>query len=275
MSKLYAGLSVLNDGSFSFDEALLYYTDTPLSYFIVETILKRKKETTMAKITNQVTVDLRNYSPEALKKIKSIKNAVHIILPENPSPEFSEAYAQIKKINVVDETTTPGNACIFNGVANLTKKDLSENNIVICNGNAILRDIPKEMNIKVKVNGSLIKSPSAFVEIIKINGSSYEIDDDARLILSMTELNIDEVFLRNTDDKTAIVSCGKVIIDDEITDGMLSEKGVKFYNVGQIVARKELHGYIQTNSFSVGLVQTKEDAEKRDKKYSKKKFWWK
>lgn len=275
MSKLYAGLSVLKDGSFSFEDALLYYTDVPTSYFIIRTILNRKKETTMAKITNQVTVDLRNYSPEALRKIKSIKNAVHIFLPENPSPEFAEAYAQIEKINVVDETTMPGNACIFNGNANLTKNDLSENDIVICNGSAILRDIPKEMNIKVKINGSLIKSPSAFVEILKINGASYEIDDDARLILSMTELNIDEVFLRNTDDKTAIVSCGKVTIDDAITDSMLSEKGVKFYNVGQIVAKKELHGYIHPNSFSVGLVQTKEEAEKRDRKYGKKKLWWK
>ena len=41
MSKLYAGLSVLKDGSFSFEDALLYYTDTPLSYFIIEAILKR------------------------------------------------------------------------------------------------------------------------------------------------------------------------------------------------------------------------------------------
>ena len=98
MSKLYAGLSVLKDGSFSFEDALLYYTDTPLSYFIIEAILKRKKETEMVKIKNQITLDLRNYTPEALSKIKTIKNAINILLPENPSPEFSAAYAKIKKI---------------------------------------------------------------------------------------------------------------------------------------------------------------------------------
>lgn len=45
MSKLYAGLSVLKDGSFSFEDTILYYTDIPLSYFIIKTILNRKKET--------------------------------------------------------------------------------------------------------------------------------------------------------------------------------------------------------------------------------------
>lgn len=275
MSKLYAGLSVLKDGSFSFEDALLYYTDTPPAYFIIKILMDRKKETKMVKIKNQITLDLRNYTPEALSRIKTIKNAINILLPENPSPEFSEAYAKIKKINVINETTIPGDACMFNGTANLTKNELSEGNIIICNGSAILRDIPKELNIKVKVNGNLIKSPSANVEILKVNGSTFEIDDDANLILSIAEMNIDSAFIKNAKEKTAIINCGKVFICDELTDDELSDRNIKFYGVGQIVAKKELHGYIQNNSYNVGLIQTYEEAERRDKKYAKKMFWWK
>lgn len=275
MSKLYAGLSVLKDGSFSFEDALLYYTDTPLSYFIIEAIFKRKKETEMVKIKNQITLDLRNYTPEALSKIKTIKNAINILLPENPSPEFSAAYAKIKKINIINETTIPGNACMFNGTANLTQNDLTKGSVIICNGNAILRDIPEELNIKIKVNGNLIKSSSAFVEILKVNGSTFEIDDDANLILSIAEMNIDSAFIKNAKEKTALINCGKVFIADELSDEELSDRSIKFYNVGQIVAKKELHGYIQNNSYNVGLIQTYEEAEKREKKYAKKILWWK
>lgn len=275
MSKLYAALSVLKDGSFSFDEALLYYTDSPPAYFIFEAILKRKKETEMVKIKNQITLDLRNYTPEALSKIKTIKNVINILLPENPSPEFSAAYAKIKKINIINETSIPGNACMFNGTANLTQKDLTEGSVIICNGLAILRDIPEELNIKIKVNGNLIKSSSAFVEILKVNGSTFEIDDDANLILSITEMNIDSAFIKNAKEKTALINCGKVFIADELADEELSDRSIKFYNVGQIVAKKELHGYIQNNSYNVGLIQTYEEAEKRDKKYAKKILWWK
>ena len=275
MSKLYAGLSVLKDGSFSFEDALLYYTDTPPAYFIIKILMDRKKETKMVKIKNQITLDLRNYTPEALSRIKTIKNAINILLPENPSPEFSEAYAKIKKINVINETSIPGDACMFNGTANLTQNDLTKGSVIICNGNAILRDIPEELNIRIKVNGNLIKSSSAFVEILKVNGSTFEIDDDANLILSIAEMNIDSAFIKNAKEKTAIINCGKVFICDELTDDELSDRNIKFYGVGQIVAKKELHGYIQNNSYNVGLIQTYEEAERRDKKYAKKMFWWK
>ena len=43
MSKRYAGLTVLKNGTMSFDEALLYYTDIPLSYFIMKTVIKKKE----------------------------------------------------------------------------------------------------------------------------------------------------------------------------------------------------------------------------------------
>lgn len=275
MSKLYAGLSVIKDGTMDFGDVLLCYSDIPLSVLLFGTSLKKKKEgKDMARIINQPTLDLRSFSPEALKKIISITNVALVMLPENPTPEFSEAYAEIKKINVASETHVPGNACFFNGQTTLTQKDLTKDSMIVCNGLAIVRDIPKEMNVKIIVNGALIKSSSAFVEPIKINGSTYEIDDDAKLIISIPELTVDKNFTLNLNEKTAIIACGKVYIDDEITDVILREKGIVFYNIGQITAKKELHGYIQANSNNVALVLTKEEAEKRKKGLKKKKFRW-
>lgn len=271
MSKLYAGLTVLKDGSFSFEDALLYYTDTPLSYFIIKTILNRKKETEMAEIKNLAALDLRNFSPAALRKIPSIKNVALVMLPENPSPEFTEAYAAIQKTNIASETNVPDNACFFNGQANLTEKDVVKDSMIICNGLAILRDIPKEMNVKIIVNGSLIKSDTAFVEIIKINGAKYEIDNDAKLIVSNPEIRISNSFLENLSEKTAIIACGTIKINDEITSAMLKEKGIVFYNIGTIIAKEELHGYIHANSHSVGTVCSEISKGKTLKKLFKRK----
>lgn len=266
MSKLYAGLSVLKDGSFSFEDALLYYTDTPPAYFIIKILMDRKKETKMAEIKNLAALDLRNFSPEALRKIPSIKHVALVMLPEKPSPEFMEAYAAIEKTHIASETNVPDNACFFNGQANLTGKDIAAGNMIICNGVAIIRDVPKEMNIKVMVNGTLIKSDSAFIEIVKINGAKYEIDDDTKLIVSNPEINITSSFLGNLGSKTAIISCGTVTIADDITNEMLVKKGISFYNIGTVIAKNELHGYIQANSHSVGTVCTEKSKGKLFKK---------
>lgn len=98
MSKLYGGLSELRNGSMCFDDVLTYYGELPLSAFILKTVNITKKEgNKMARIRNQAILDLRQFTPEALKKIKSIKRVATVILPENMSSEFTEVYAGIKK----------------------------------------------------------------------------------------------------------------------------------------------------------------------------------
>lgn len=271
MSELYGGLSALKDGTFTFDEVLLYYTDIPLSAFVFETMINKKKEgKNMARIMNQASVDLRSFTPEALKKIESIRNVHLIMLPENPTPEFTEAYTSIKKTNVMTEVNVSGNASIFNGMTVLTKDELAKDSLVVCNGLTVLRDIPAEMNVRIIINGSLIKSPSALVEAMKINGTVYKIDDDTNIIRPVAEINLDRNFINNLKEKTAIIGCGKIFIDNEVTEEMLSEKQVKFISAGKIFARKELHGYIQVNSESVGKILTAEDEKKK-----KKLFRWK
>lgn len=271
MSKLYGGMRELKNGDVKLDYVLSYYTDSPLSAFVYKTdIIKKKEGTNMARIRNQASVDLRSFTPEALKKIQSITNVHLIMLPENPTPEFTEAYTSIKKTNVMTEINVSGNASVFNGMTILTKNDLAANNLVVCNGFTVLRDIPAEMNIRVIINGSLVKSPDAFIEALKINGTIYKIDNDANIIRPVAEINLDRNFINNIKEKTVILSCGKASICDDVTEEMLSEKQVKFIAAGKIIARKELHGYIHVNSEGVGKILTTEEKENK-----KRFFRWK
>lgn len=268
---------LLKDNSMSFEEVLLcYYSENPLSVLSNSlNTIKMKEGKNMARIINQALVDLRNFSPAALKKIKSMINVTLVMLPENPGPDFSEAYSSIKKTNVISEINVSSKACIFNGMSILSKENIADNCVVVCNGLTVIRDIPKEKNIKVIVNGTLIKSPSAFFEIIKINGTSHNIDDEAKLIKSISEMVIDKNFINNLSEKTAIIVCGKIHIDDEVTEEMLQSKGIVFYVIEQIIAKKELHGYIRVNSYNVSKVCTKEECERNEKKGLKRLFGWK
>ena len=272
MSKTYAGLTSLKNGTMSFEEVLIYYSDIPFPYFIFKTAEKEKEGRIMAKIINQAFTDLRSFSPEALKKIQSMTNVALVLLPENPTPEFSEAYASIKKTNVVSEVNISCNACIFNGMSILCKDDIADNSLIICNGLAVIRDMPEEKNIKVIVNGMLIKSPSAILEIIKINGTIGFIDDDAKIIKTNSKLIIDKNFISNLSEKTAIVNCGKVYIEDDVSEAMLQSKGVVFYDIVHIAAKKELHGYIQANSFNVKKISTREESTEKGRKGIRKIF---
>ena len=267
MSKLYGGLRELKNGGMNFDGVLTYYGELPLSAFILKTVNITKKEgNKMARIRNQAILDLRQFTPEALKKIKSIKRVATVILPENMSPEFTEVYAGIKKNMVAKETVIPANACIHNGSTILTKSDVTENSLIICNGMTVIKDIPESMKIKLIANGCLIKTKDAFVEIIEHNGTSHEIDSDVKLITGKPEIKVDNNFINNIEVNTALVGCTKVIIDNSVTENILKEKKLQFVACTFVCAKEELHGYIHANSVDVTNVMTLEQAKKKYKR---------
>lgn len=59
------------------------------------------------KIEAVSVLELRNYTPQALRKISSIQAVSTILLPENPSPAFAEAYADITKGAIAQEVFAP------------------------------------------------------------------------------------------------------------------------------------------------------------------------
>ena len=91
------------------------------------------------KIEAVSVLDLRNYTPQALRKISSIQAVSTILLPENPSPAFAEAYADITKGAIAQEVFAPmDKVAQYNGL-NVLGSTLPEGAICLCNGMTIFR----------------------------------------------------------------------------------------------------------------------------------------
>ncbi len=268
MSKRYAGLAFIRDGGLDFGKILLYFSDSPYinSVLISEAVFKNKMKRgkDMSKIVNQVTVDLRNFTPEALNKIEEISNVVDVILPKDMSVEFAEAYGNIKKSKVVQEIHLANNQkiCTFNGAVTITENDIIKNTFLKTNGLLVVRNMPEEMNLSVMVNGLLVKTKSSKINIEKLNGLKVEIDDDASIITSMQRVDIDKYFIEGINDKTVILDIDRVEIKNDVTIDMLKNKNVFFVDIKHIFAPKELHGYINANS-----VEVKNISESKKKKF--------
>lgn len=257
MSKRYAGLAFIRDGNMTFEEILLYFSDSPYinSVLISEAVFKNKikRGKDMSKISNNVLVDLRNFTPEALSKIEEISNVVDVILPKNMSCEFAQAYGNIKKSNIVQELylTQEQKFCTVNGAVTITENDITKNTFFKTNGMLIVKDMSEEMNLSVMVNGLLVKTKGSKINIEKLNGLKVEIDDDASIIASVQRVDIDKCFIESIKDKTAILDIDRIDIKDDVTVDMLKSKGVFFGDIKHIFAPKALHGYIQANSVAV------------------------
>lgn len=269
MSKIYAGLAFIRDGSMDFEEILLYFSDNPYtnSVLISETVFKNKMKRgeDMSKIINQVMVDLRSFSPEALSKIEEISNVVDIILPKNMSVEFADAYGKIKKSRVVNELklTDDQKLTTVNGTVTITENDVSKNSFLKANGVLIVKGITEAFNLNILVNGLLVKTKSSKINIEKLNGLKIEIDDDASIITSMKNIEIDKCFIDSINDKTVIIDSDEIIIKDDVTADMLRSKSVYFADIKQIYAPKSLHGYIHANSVDISRI-----SESKKRKFS-------
>lgn len=269
MSKKYAGLAFIRDGNMDFEEILLYFSDSPYinSVLISEAVFKNrmKRGKDMSKITNNVMVDLRKFTPEVLSKIDEIDNVVDVILPKNMSCEFAQAYGNIKKSGIVQELYLADDQrfCTFNGNVTITENDVTENTFLKTNGMLIVRGMPEEMNLSVMVNGLLVKTRSSKINIEKLNGLKIEIDDDASIISSGQRVDIDKCFIESINNKTAILNVDRIEVKDDVTVEMLKSKEVFFGEIDTVLAPKALHGYIQANSININRL-----SEGKKKKFS-------
>ena len=105
------------------------------------------------KIEAVSVLDLRNYTPQALRKISSIQAVSTILLPENPSPAFAEAYADITKGAIAQEVFAPmDKVAQYNGM-NVLGSTLPEGAICLCNGMTIFRRAAGEKHARVFLSG--------------------------------------------------------------------------------------------------------------------------
>ncbi|MCH5191790.1 MAG: hypothetical protein J1F23_06450 [Oscillospiraceae bacterium] len=231
-------------------------------------LFKKKKS-----ISAVPTLDLRQYTPEALNEIRSISAVALILLPKNPSPEFVSAYAQIKKSAVAQELNVSADATInsINGSAILNNNSAAPNSIYMVNGMLIAGMIEAERNVSVIVNGTVIVKKGSAIRPISVNGEVFETDfDENNIIMFDKKLEIDKNFIRCAKQGVFVVVDNKIIIDKDVTEDEIIEKDIRFAVGNKIICSKELFGCIQNRAHVGNKIITHEEYyEFEKKKYGK------
>lgn len=198
------------------------------------------------KTVNAAMLDLRDYTPQALEKIRFI-NAAIIILPEEAEPEFYTAYAGIR-INAATTLRLPKNKQ-FTNLNGLTEINHYTENIVQSNGVLIIYKIETDTPIDIISNGILVYDPETKINFINDNGvaikSPFEIEH-LKGFSNKTSLN--SQFFESLDDNTVIASGNSITIESDVEVSLLKARKIFIAAGNKIECSKKIIGYIQTIS---------------------------
>ena len=211
-------------------------------------IFKRKQV-----INAQAVLDLRDYTPEALKGIKSINAVAVLILPENPAPEFMEIFSKIPLNAVACQFSVAKERKIvtINGVKNSSDISLPDNCFAILNGIIILGSTIKGENIEYALNGIVLKKKGIQNEAkcVAENGIVYEMDfDEDKMKFFSNEVEVDADFIRNLEIGTLVAAGNTMTISAEVTEETIINNDIKFFAGNTIKCSAEIKGCIQARS---------------------------
>lgn len=211
-------------------------------------IFKKKQS-----IHAQSVVDLRDYTPQALSNIKVIEAVALLILPENPSNEFIEAFSKIKLDAVGFKLNLPSDKKIamFNGVTSLSNVKLSDNTVGVFNGIVIVGHMIESENAQYIANGIVLKKIGLQNngQCLMENGLIFEMDfDENKVKLFSNKIDIDASFIRNVQDGTLIAAGDTITFNNDVTEDIIVEKNLQFFAGNIIKCSKTIKGCVQARS---------------------------
>lgn len=220
------------------------------------------------KINGVAVVDLTNYTPQALRNIKSI-SGVACVLVADGDEEYIEALSEIEFEGVACSITVPHGKEIasVNGSARLTNETVKNDTIYMVNGFALIYDLSADRNIDLIVNGTALVQKGSYVNILQANGEviTEEFDID-KLKFVENKLYIDANFVKECEVGTIAMADNKIYIDDSVTADMLCEKKIRFISGNKIICRKELWGYVQNNAHIGNKIAESDEIKTKGKK---------
>ena len=211
-------------------------------------IFKKKQS-----IHAQSVVDLRDYTPQALNNIKVIEAVALLILPENPSSEFIEAFSKIKldavgfKLNLSNDKKI----AMFNGVTSLSSVKLADNTVGVFNGIIIVGKMLENENSQYIVNGIVLKKIGLqnSSQCLMENGLIFEMDfDENKVKLFSNKIEIDASFIRNLQDGMLIAAGDTITFNNDVTEDTIIEKNIQFFAGNKIKCSKTIKGCVQARS---------------------------
>lgn len=216
------------------------------------------------KLKNLSMLDLTNYTPQALRNIKSISN-VAMLLVADGDEAYIEALSEIEIENVALRISVPygKNVSIstINGSAVLTNQTAKKDAIYLVNGITVIYDLDEEMNVSLCTNGTVILQKNAKVNLLSTNGEVAVVDfDTSKLKMFDNTVTIDSNFVKEAEIGTVLAADNKIYICDDVTADMLREKEIYFISGNKIICKKELWGYIQNHAHvSNKIVEAEKD----------------
>lgn len=212
------------------------------------------------KIRNVAQLDLRNYTAQALSKISAIENVAIILLPENPSAEFTVAYAEIDKVAIANEIPVPSNkkTALFNGGILLSGANIPNDSICFVNGSAIIYNTKNVVDTSFIVNGFVLVEKDANINFQTANGAVLEANVDFdfdKLKFYPSEITVDSVMIKNLEKDASVAAGGRMKIDNTVTEAEVVEKNLTFIAGGEIVCSKNIAGCIKARSIVGGRIK--------------------
>ncbi|MDE5985435.1 MAG: hypothetical protein K2H13_09300 [Eubacterium sp.] len=211
-------------------------------------------------IINQAVLDLRRYTSDALKNVKTI-NASSVIMPENPSEELMNAFGNVKykNINNMLYLSDSKRLITFNGATVLGYENVALNSIYMFNGMSIVKYIKSDESIEVISNGLIVCSQNTKINFISQNGLAvYTPFEITNVRLFGHDTKIDSQFIESMPDGSVIAAGHNLIIYNDVTLELLKSKQIYFAAGQKIKCDYNILGYVQTIATAGNKIEVNE-----------------
>lgn len=194
-------------------------------------------------------LDLRHYSPAALKNIKLL-NAATVIFPEEPSEELMEVYGGIPRKNVAEELFLDKCSQFhsINGAGVLDCSKCCDGDLYTVNGLAVILNA-KEKPINLQINGMAVYENGAQLHFLTCNGKTIVVDFEIKSVKILADTaSVDKGFVENLEEGTVVLCSNALTLEIDITPNLLKGRKLFFASGKNIKCSKRSLGIIQSMS---------------------------
>ncbi|MDE5973889.1 MAG: hypothetical protein K2G73_04375 [Eubacterium sp.] len=211
-------------------------------------LFKKKTPEKKENEINAANVDLRNYTPNALKEIERI-NAAVVILPKNPDNELIEAYAAIKEKNFAVELVLDEDEYLIemSGIKTISNNLEDENGIYDVSGITVIKGLTKP--IRMIASGITVIDKDSRVNFISKSGITAEVNftiSEAKIFSK--DIELDNRFIELLPDCSVVVGSGDIIFNKDVVEESIIGKSIYFIACKNIECSKKIRSAVMAKS---------------------------
>lgn len=196
-------------------------------------LFKRKSKDSHDALTKNMlnipVLDLRSYSADGLKNVRTLNSAV-VILPKEPDEEIMGAYGSIPRKNVATEIFAENDAQIhmINGVSEVDCAQCNDHDIYMINGMAAIRNA-EERTANIIINGLAVYENNTNINFLNRHGKTIAVDFQIeRVKILADKASVDKAFIENIEDGTVVLCGDMLILEVDITPEILKSRKLFF-----------------------------------------------